>query len=88
VESGLDPRVLALIAEVVVAAHGAGRSVTVCGEMAGEPEGAMILAGLGVDAISVAPSRLAEVRDALSAASAASCGDAARRAMGNVGTTP
>ncbi|HMJ55670.1 MAG TPA: HPr family phosphocarrier protein [Polyangiaceae bacterium] len=86
--AALDRRVLALIAEVVGAAHGAGRSVTVCGEMASEPSNAMILVGLGVDAISVAPSRLAEVRGALAGASAASCGEAARRAMGEEGTLP
>jgi phosphoenolpyruvate-protein kinase (PTS system EI component) len=84
----LDPRVLALIAEVVGAAHRAGRAVTVCGEMAGEPSGALILAGLGVDAISVAPSRWADVRRALASASPAACEAAARRAMGKERTTP
>jgi phosphotransferase system HPr (HPr) family protein len=84
----LDPRVLALIAEVVGASHRAGCSVTVCGEMAGEPAGALILAGLGVDAISVAPARWAEVRRALASATPASCEAAARRAMGKERTTP
>ena len=82
-----DSRVLALVAEVVEAAHRAGRSVTVCGEMAGEPAGAEILVGLGVDAISVAPSRWAEVRRALASATAASCEQAARKAMGKERTT-
>jgi len=82
-----DPRVLALVAEGVDAAHRAGRSVTVCGEMAGEPRGAEILVGLGVDAISVAPSRWAEVRGALARASSASCERAARTAMGKERTT-
>jgi phosphoenolpyruvate-protein kinase (PTS system EI component) len=84
----LDARVLALIVDVVGAAHGVGRSVTICGEMAGEPLGAQILVGLGVDAISVAPARWADVRRVLAAASRASCEEAARRAMGKERTTP
>jgi multiphosphoryl transfer protein len=80
-----DPRVLAIIGDVIHAAHRAGRTVTVCGEMAGEPDGAVILAGLGVDAISVAPSRFWAVRGALAAATVASCGEAARAAMGEKG---
>jgi phosphocarrier protein FPr/phosphocarrier protein len=82
----LDAGVLALVADVVDAAHRAGRAVTVCGEMAGEPDGALILVGLGVDAISVAPSRLAIVRSALAAASPESSRAAARAAMGKKGT--
>ena len=81
----LDPRVLSIVADIVDAAHRAGRSVTVCGEMAGEPDGAVILAGLGVDAVSVSASRLLVVRSALAAATPASCGEAARNAMGRRG---
>jgi phosphoenolpyruvate-protein kinase (PTS system EI component) len=83
----LDPRVLQIVADVVGAAHGAGRTVTVCGEMAGEPEGALVLAGLGVDAVSVAPSRLSAVHSELAAATPASCSEAARAAMGKGGTS-
>lgn len=88
VSAPLDARVLRLIVDVVTAAHRAERSVTVCGEMAGEPSGAQILVGLGVDAISVAPSRWADVRRALAGASAASCEEAARKAMARERTTP
>jgi multiphosphoryl transfer protein len=80
-----DPRVLAIIVDIIRAAHGAGRTVTVCGEMAGEPDAAIILAGLGVDAVSVSPSRLGAVRSALVAATVASCDAAARAAMGKKG---
>ena len=83
-----DPRVVELVAEVVEAAHRAGRSVTVCGEIAGEPRGAEILVGLGVDAISVAPSRWADVRGTLAGATLASCEQAARKAMGKERQTP
>jgi phosphoenolpyruvate-protein kinase (PTS system EI component) len=61
----LDPRLLRMIARVASVAHAHGRRVTVCGEMAGEPHGARVLVGLGVDAISVAPTRFARVKLAL-----------------------
>jgi len=81
----LDPRVLAIVADVALAAHRAGRTVTVCGEMAGEPDAAIILAGLGVDAVSVAPSRLLAVRSALAEATPESSFVAAQTAMGKKG---
>jgi phosphotransferase system HPr (HPr) family protein len=76
-----DPRVLALVRTIVEAAHRHRRHVTVCGEIAGDPETAVILAGLGVDAVSVAPSRFAAVKGALAATSGEACRDAAERAI-------
>jgi phosphotransferase system HPr (HPr) family protein len=84
----LDPRVLAAISTIVRASHGAGRAVTVCGEMAGEPAGALVLVGLGIDAVSVAPSRFAAVRGALAAATPASCREAADQALGKGKASP
>ena len=46
--------VLALIADVVEAAEAHGRWVGVCGELAGEPDAAVLLAGLGVRELSMA----------------------------------
>jgi phosphocarrier protein FPr len=88
VSAPLDPRVLTLIAQIVNAAHLAGKPVTVCGEMAGDVEGATVLVGLGVDAISVAPARLVEVKKGLAALSAASCVEAMERVMKNERATP
>jgi phosphoenolpyruvate-protein kinase (PTS system EI component) len=82
-----DPRVLSMVSSVVRAAHAHGRSVTVCGEMAGDPEAAAVLVGLGVDAISVTPSRWSSVKRALFSATSGSCAEAARRAMANGDTT-
>jgi phosphoenolpyruvate-protein kinase (PTS system EI component) len=84
----LDPRVLLLIAAIVKAAHLVGKPVTVCGEMAGDVEGATVLVGLGVDAISVAPARLVAVKMGLAAMSAASCLEALERVMKNERATP
>jgi phosphoenolpyruvate-protein kinase (PTS system EI component) len=57
-----DPRVLGAIGRIVAAAHSQGRTVEVCGEAAGEPAVVPLLIGLGVDELSVAPSRVDEVR--------------------------
>jgi phosphotransferase system HPr (HPr) family protein len=76
-----DPRVLSMVSSVVQAAHAHGRTVTVCGEMAGDPDAASVLVGLGVDAISVTPSRWSSVKGALFSATRESCAEAARAAM-------
>jgi multiphosphoryl transfer protein len=57
--------VLALIAGVTEAAHQHARWVGVCGELAGEPEAAVLLAGLGVRELSMAASRIPAVKAAL-----------------------
>jgi phosphoenolpyruvate-protein kinase (PTS system EI component) len=61
----LHPGVLRLLHQVVTAAHQAGRRVTVCGEMAADPQGSLALAALQVDALSVAVNQLGTVRRAL-----------------------
>ena len=49
------PAVLRLIAQTTRAAHDAGIRVGVCGEMAGDPEAIPLLAGIGVDELSMSP---------------------------------
>ena len=79
---GLRPAVLRLIGDTAKAAAAHGRWVGVCGELAGDPEAAVVLAGLGVSELSMAASRIAEVKDALRAVSLAEARDAAARALG------
>lgn len=79
---GLHRTVLALVRSVINGAHARGRTVTVCGEVAGDPRGARILVGLGVDALSMAPTRLGEVRRALAATTLDECRALARAALG------
>jgi phosphoenolpyruvate-protein kinase (PTS system EI component) len=79
----LDPRVLALIAHVVDAAHAGGKKVTICGEVAADPRGARVLVGLGVDALSVAPPRLAATARALDGVTLEACRSAAAEALGS-----
>lgn len=57
--------VLRLIKHTVESACKAGISVTVCGEMAGNPETVLLLAGLGVRNFSMAPVRISSVKAAL-----------------------
>ena len=77
----LDTRALTMVERIVAAAHGHGRKVSVCGELAGDPHGARILVGLGVDAISVASVRFARVKSSLRDVTADDCRGVAREAM-------
>ncbi len=79
-EDALGPRVLREIARIVEAARARGRDVTVCGELAGDPRGARILVGLGVQGLSVSPTKLGLVKAALRAVTREDCEAEARRA--------
>lgn len=56
------PAILRVLHQIVESAHRAGRPVSVCGEMAGEANYAPLLLGLGFDELSVAWSRVGEVK--------------------------
>jgi phosphoenolpyruvate-protein kinase (PTS system EI component) len=84
-DRALDPIVLALIDKVVGGAHARGRTVTVCGEVAGDPRGACILVGLGVDVLSMGSSCLSDVRRALSGQTLEGCRALARAALAGGG---
>jgi phosphoenolpyruvate-protein phosphotransferase/dihydroxyacetone kinase phosphotransfer subunit len=77
---------LGLVADVVEAARAHGRWVGVCGELAGEPHAAVLLAGLGVRELSMAASRIPAVKAALretdSEAAAAAAGHVLGRRAG------
>lgn len=59
------PAVLRLLAEVGAAGRKLGKPVGVCGEAAADPKLAVVLAGLGITSLSMAPPALAEVRATL-----------------------
>ncbi|MET0324785.1 MAG: phosphoenolpyruvate--protein phosphotransferase [Ilumatobacteraceae bacterium] len=63
----LHPAVLRMIKATVDAADGAGIWVGVCGGVAGEPEGALVLTGLGVRELSVSVPAVAAVKARLRA---------------------
>ncbi len=49
-----------------------------CGEIAGDPRGARVLVGLGVDALSVAPARFAPLKLALAGVTLEHCRTSSR----------
>lgn len=78
-----QPAVLDLVAAACEGASRIDRPVGVCGESAGDPLLALVLAGLGVSSLSMAPSKVPLVRLALSLHSLPECqalGRAARSA--------
>lgn len=77
----LHPAVLRLIAEVAEAGWRAGKWVGVCGDLAGDPLAAPLLVGLGVNELSMAPSLLSEVKEAVRSVSVTEAQELARRAL-------
>lgn len=72
-----QPALLDLVAHVGAAGRRAARPVGVCGEAAGDPLLALVLVGLGVTSLSMAPGLLPAVRLALSLHTAEQCADIA-----------
>ena len=56
------PAVLGLIARVISQAGDAGKHVSVCGEMAGDPDFTRLLLGMGLRSLSMHPSQLASIK--------------------------
>lgn len=75
-----QPAVLRLIEMVTAAAAGSGKPVAVCGEAAADPLLALVLAGLGISSLSMAPAALAAVGHGLAAVTLEDCRRAARAA--------
>ena len=79
--AGPLPPVLRLVDAVVAGAQAHDRWVGVCGELAGDPAAAVLLAGLGVDELSMAAPLIPEVKETLRAITLADARDVARRAL-------
>jgi phosphoenolpyruvate-protein kinase (PTS system EI component) len=79
--TGPQPAVLALVQATVAAASARGRFVGVCGELAGDPAAAVLLAGLGVSELSMAPALVPEAKAALREVDLASAKTAAEQAL-------
>lgn len=77
----LHPSVLRLIRQVVEAAHAHGRWAGVCGELAGDPAGAVVLLGLGIDELSMAAPLIPRVKSVLRRWSAAGARRLAEQAL-------
>jgi phosphoenolpyruvate-protein phosphotransferase (PTS system enzyme I) len=77
----LHPGVLRLVHSVAEAARAAGRDLSICGEMGGDPAYTELLLGLGIPEMSVAPGEMLEVKGAIRAARLDDARDLARRAL-------
>ncbi len=82
-QDALHPAVLRAVRHVVDGARrGAGTcEVAVCGELAGDPVGAQLLIGLGVDELSMAPGSFNAVKRAVGGRSLLELREGAERAM-------
>ena len=60
--NAFHPAILRMIRRAVNAAHESGKEISVCGEMAAQPELAIVLIALGVDTLSVTPRAIPEVK--------------------------
>jgi phosphoenolpyruvate-protein phosphotransferase len=78
-QDALHPAVLALIRQVAAAAGRRGKGAAVCGEIAGDPLAAPVLAGLGVSSFSLNPPGIPRIKETLRRVNTAS---AARWAKG------
>jgi phosphoenolpyruvate-protein phosphotransferase (PTS system enzyme I) len=56
------PAVLALLARVIAQARAAGKPISVCGEMAGDPEFTELLIAMGLRSLSMHPSQIASIK--------------------------
>ena len=79
--AGAQPAVLRLIRLIAAGAEVHGRTVGVCGELAGDPAAAVLLVGLGVRELSMAPPLIAEVKQALRSVALADAITAADQAV-------
>jgi phosphotransferase system enzyme I (PtsI) len=77
----LHPGVLRLIRSVADAAVSAGRELTICGEMGGDPLHTQLLLGLGLRSFSVAPGEMLGVKNAIREARLDEARDLAQRAV-------
>ncbi len=76
-----DPAVLKLIAMTVTAAKARPVAVNLCGQMSGSATFTMLLLGLGLRQLSVAPSVIPEIKKVCRSVTIAHCEEVARRAL-------
>jgi phosphoenolpyruvate-protein phosphotransferase len=75
------PAVLKALHHVARVARSAGKPCSVCGDMADDPAVAILLLGLGYDAVSVAPNFLAEIKYAVRTCTSAEARELANEAL-------
>jgi phosphotransferase system enzyme I (PtsP) len=63
--SAFHPAVLSALQHVVTAAHAENRPVSICGELAGDPGGALLLMAMGYDSLSMNAASLPKVKSVI-----------------------
>jgi len=79
--SPADPAVLRLIRNVIQDAHKAQIDLSICGEMASEPEHIMLLLGMGVRTISIASPMIPEIKQIIRSVTMEYCNKVARKVL-------
>lgn len=80
--SAVEPAVIRLIRTVIQDAHRHGIDVSVCGEMASEPEYLMLLVGLGIRTLSMTPPMIPEIKQMIRSVTIEDCNIVARKVLG------
>ncbi|MDD5459221.1 MAG: phosphoenolpyruvate--protein phosphotransferase [Phycisphaerae bacterium] len=79
--SSVDPAVLRLIRTVIQDANKARIDISVCGEMASDPESVMLLLGMGVRTLSLASPMLPEIKQIIRSVTIEECNTLARKVL-------
>ncbi len=80
--SAAHPAVVSLIKEVIRSAQRGKIDVSLCGEMASEPEFTMLLVGLGLRSFSITPPAIPEIKQIIRSVSVDQCRRVARKVSG------
>ncbi len=79
--SSADPAVLRLIRTVIQDAHKAQIDISVCGEMASEPEYVMLLLGMGIRTLSLTAPMIPEIKQIIRSVTIEDCNNLARKIL-------
>jgi phosphotransferase system enzyme I (PtsI) len=79
--SPVDPAVLRLIRTVIQDAHKEQIDLSVCGEVASDPEHIMLMIGLGVRKLSLAPPMIPEIKQIIRSVTVEDCNACARKVL-------
>ncbi|MFZ2147428.1 MAG: phosphoenolpyruvate--protein phosphotransferase [Sedimentisphaerales bacterium] len=80
--SSAEPAVLRLIRTVIQDAHKARIDISVCGEMASEPEHIMLLLGMGIRTLSLTAPMIPEIKQVIRSVTMEDCNNVARKVLG------
>ena len=80
--SSVDPAVLRLIRTVIQEANKAQIDLSLCGEMASEPEYIMLMLGMGIKTLSLAPPMIPEIKQIIRSVTIEDCNNIARKILG------